>query len=397
MDIKSHQEIGNELNLFMFSPYSPGSCMMLPHGQVIYNKMMDMLRKEYRRRGYKEVSSPMIYNADLWKKSGHWDNYKENMFILDVDEDKYSLKGMNCPGHCLMYSHGKHSYRDLPIRYADFGILHRNEMSGSLTGLTRVRKFTQDDAHIFCRSDQIQEEISGCLDFLDHVYKLLGLDYEVTLSTRPDKFIGDIKRWEDAEDQLKKAIESKYPDYVTNDKDGAFYGPKIDIIVTDSFKRRHQCGTIQLDMQLPERFELTYKTEDSEDVPIIIHRAIYGSFERMLAVMLESTQGELPFWMSPRQVAIVPIIITDKSVMEYCKSIHDALYDYECFFDDGDNRFQHKIASAEVKKFSKIIVIGKKEVERKTINLREGKKNTEMTIIDFMSQFPAGIEHGSCR
>lgn len=391
----SHQELANNLKLFMFSEYSPGSCIMLPHGQRIYNRLMDLIKEEYYKRGYDEVSTPIIYKSKLWEKSGHWDHYRENMFQINVEDDEnqieYALKAMNCPGHCLIFDSQSYSYRDLPIKLADFGILHRNESSGSLRGLTRVRKFAQDDAHIFCRDDQIETQINECLDFLDFIYKKkLGLNYEITLSTRPDKFIGDIKRWESAEKQLENAIKSSGFEYTINEKDGAFYGPKIDVMVKDSMDRKNQCGTIQLDLQLPKRFGLKYATQDGEAEPVIIHRAIFGSFERFIAIILESTQGHLPMWLSPRQVAIIPIACTDKGIMDYCESIKAKLKEHKIYVDffDSDSRFQHKIAHAEVLKYNCIIVIGNTEVKNNTINVRENgkKKGREINIQELVDQ-----------
>ena len=307
-----HKQIGNKLQLFIFDEISPGSCFFLPKGAKIYNNLIDFLRNCYKKLGYQEVITPNIYKKELWQTSGHWDKYKENMFQiqkLNNDEDidtEFSLKPMNCPGHCKMFKHLSASYRDLPIRWADFGVLHRNELSGALTGLTRVRRFQQDDAHIFCTLDQVEKEIEDYLYFLKKVYEHFGFSFGVELSTRPEKYIGDLDNWNKAEEILEKKIKA-IPNWKINKGDGAFYGPKIDVKIKDSLKREHQLGTIQLDFNLPERFNLQYRTEEDFEQPVLIHRAIFGSVERFIAILLEHTNGNLPFWLSPRQICIVPV------------------------------------------------------------------------------------------
>ena len=395
--IVSHQTYGRELELFMFHESTPGSCFFLPHGTRIYNSIMNMLKVEYFKRGYEEVNTPNIYNSDLWKISGHWEHYKSNMFVFnvnDVDNDGknevqvFSNKPMNCPGHCLIFKHKIRSYKDLPIRLADFGVLHRNELSGSLRGLTRVRKFVQDDAHIFCRIDQMQNEIINCLKFLQYVYdKLNFTSYKMALSTRPDKYMGESSLWETAQDNLKAALESLEIPYDINDKDGAFYGPKIDIMIKDSHGRENQCGTIQLDFQLPNSFDLLYVDNNGEKLrPVIIHRAILGSFERMIGILLEHNEGKLPFWCSPRHVLIVPI---NPTVYEYCNTIREELRSHMLHVDieDSTNTINHKIRYGETMKYNHILVIGNKEETNKTVNHRVGKKNTEMNINDFVTHY----------
>eukprot|EP00357_Protocruzia_adherens_P032033 CAMPEP_0115010416 /NCGR_PEP_ID=MMETSP0216-20121206/23305_1 /TAXON_ID=223996 /ORGANISM="Protocruzia adherens, Strain Boccale" /LENGTH=602 /DNA_ID=CAMNT_0002378631 /DNA_START=38 /DNA_END=1842 /DNA_ORIENTATION=- len=257
---RDHRNVGKQQNLFMFHQWSPGSAFFMPQGAHVYNKLMDLIRKEYAVRGYTEVVSPNMYNCDLWKCSGHYQHYKDDMFIIDVDEQEFGLKPMNCPGHCLMFDNTIRSYKELPIRYADFGVLHRNEISGALSGLTRVRRFQQDDAHIFCTQDQIMQEVLGCLDFLAYIYGLFGFDFELALSTRPEKALGDVELWNVAEEQLAKALDAFGKPWKVNPGDGAFYGPKIDIKLFDALRRQHQCGTVQLDFQLPIRFNLQYRT-----------------------------------------------------------------------------------------------------------------------------------------
>ena len=395
--IITHQTYGRDLELFMFHESTPGCCFFLPHGTRIYNSMMDMLKTEYFKRGYEEVNTPNIFNSDLWKTSGHWDHYKSNMFTFNVNDTDdngennvqvFSNKPMNCPGHCLIFKHTIRSYKDLPLRFADFGVLHRNELSGSLRGLTRVRKFVQDDAHIFCRVDQIQNEIIGCLKFLQYVYdKLNFTSYKMALSTRPDKFMGDPSLWETAQNNLKTALEALKIPYDINDKDGAFYGPKIDIMIKDNHGRKNQCGTIQLDFQLPESFDLSYINNDGEKIrPVIIHRAILGSFERMIGILLEHHDGKLPFWCSPRHVLIVPINTT---VHQYCNNVRDVLRSNTLHVDieDSTNTINHKIRYGETMKYNHILVVGNTEENNNTVNHRVGKKNTEITVNDFISNF----------
>ena len=375
----NHRDIGNNLKLFFFDEISPGSCFFLPHGTKIYNKLMSYLRKNYDELGYKEVISPNLYNKKLWEQSGHWDKYKENMFLInkksihtDNDEDEYSLKPMNCPGHCMMFKHVLPSYRELPVRWADFGVLHRNELSGALTGLTRVRRFQQDDAHIFCMLDQVDKEIEDFLSFLDKVYSSFGFDFEVELSTRPEKYIGELENWNKAEEILENKIKV-FNNWKINKGDGAFYGPKIDVKIRDSLKREHQCGTIQLDFNLPERFDLKYVSEnEGHERPVLIHRAIFGSFERFIAILLEHTKGKLPFWVSPRQICIVPVNL---KYLTYAQSVKEKYNKYDIIIDDSTNTLNKKIRSAEKLCFNYIFVVGEKEEETNTINVRKLNKN----------------------
>uniref|UniRef100_A0A8C1YWZ0 threonine--tRNA ligase n=1 Tax=Cyprinus carpio TaxID=7962 RepID=A0A8C1YWZ0_CYPCA len=317
---RDHRKIGKDQELFFFHDLSPGSCFFLPRGAYIYNTLTEFIREEYSRRGFQEVASPNIYNSKLWETSGHWQHYSENMFSFPVEQDIFALKPMNCPGHCLMFSHRPRSWRELPLRLADFGVLHRNELSGTLTGLTRVRRFQQDDAHIFCTMDQIESEMKGCLDFLRCVYDVFGFSFQLHLSTRPEKFLGDIAVWNQAEKQLENSLNEFGEPWKLNPGDGAFYGPKIDITIKDAIGRYHQCATIQLDFQLPIRFNLTYVGRDGEDKdrPVIIHRAILGSVERMIAILTENYAGKWPLWLSPRQVMLVPV---NPSLEEYVKQV----------------------------------------------------------------------------
>lgn len=389
----THQEIGNELKLFMFHQYSPGSCFFLPHGTRIYNKLVDMLKQEYRKREYDEVMTPVMCLEELWKISGHWEHYKENMFIVEKEKlieehidakpsEQFILCPMNCSKHCLIYKSESRSFRDLPIRYADFGPLHRNEASGALRGLTRVRLFHQDDAHIFCAFEQIQSEIISCLDFLKYIYTdKLAIKYNVAISTRPDKFMGDLSMWDLAETQLKDALKAAGVEYTIKDKDGAFYGPKIDVSLTDCMNRQHQCGTIQLDFQLPEKFDLEYNASTGPLRPVIIHRAMLGSVERFIAVLTEHYQGMFPFWLSPRQIIVIPI---NSELNQYCEEIKKRLDKFYVDIDTSNATIQYKIKWATLLKYNRVLVVGKRELEHKTINLRQydGKK-IEMTLEEF--------------
>uniref|UniRef100_A0A8C7ZWI1 threonine--tRNA ligase n=1 Tax=Oryzias sinensis TaxID=183150 RepID=A0A8C7ZWI1_9TELE len=299
---RDHRKIGKDQELFFFHDLSPGSCFFLPRGAYIYNTLTEFIRDEYWRRGFQEVASPNVYNSKLWETSGHWQHYSENMFSFPVEEDVFALKPMNCPGHCLMFSHRPRSWRELPLRLADFGVLHRNELSGTLTGLTRVRRFQQDDAHIFCTMDQIESEMKGCLDFLRGVYNVFGFSFQLHLSTRPEKYLGDVEVWNQAE---KASVCASH---------------FIDIKIKDAIGRYHQCATIQLDFQLPIRFNLTFVGKDGDDKarPVIIHRAILGSVERMIAILTENYAGKWPLWLSPCQVMLVPV---NPSCEEYAKKV----------------------------------------------------------------------------
>ncbi|NXS01959.1 SYTC protein, partial [Oxylabes madagascariensis] len=291
---RDHRKIGRDQELFFFHELSPGSCFFLPKGAYIYNTLIEFIRSEYRKRGFQEVVTPNVFNSKLWMTSGHWQHYSDNMFSFEVEKEIFALKPMNCPGHCLMFDHRPRSWRELPLRLADFGVLHRNELSGALTGLTRVRRFQQDDAHIFCTMEQIEEEIKSCLEFLRTVYDVFGFSFKLNLSTRPEKYLGDIEVWNQAEKQLENSLNAFGEKWELNPGDGAFYGPKIDIQIKDAIGRYHQCATIQLDFQLPVRFNLTFVSHDGNDKtrPVIIHRAILGSVERMIAILTENYGGK---------------------------------------------------------------------------------------------------------
>lgn len=373
--MRDHRRIGREQELFMFNEMSPGSCFWLPHGTRIYSTLVDLLKTEYRKRGYEEVITPNMYNSKLWETSGHWGHYKENMFTFEVEKEMFGLKPMNCPGHALMFKSRERSYRELPWRVADFGVIHRNEFSGALTGLTRVRRFQQDDAHIFCRSDQIGQEIEKIFDFLGFIYGVFGFEFKMELSTRPEKYVGNIETWNAAETTLEASLNKWGGKWELNPADGAFYGPKIDIMISDALRRWHQCATIQLDFQLPDRFGLEYKTKETEseneayERPVMIHRAILGSVERMTAILTEHFAGKWPFWLSPRQILVVPVGV---KYQPYAQEIRDQMHDAG-FYTDVDlsgNTLQKKVRNGQMLKYNFIFIVGEQEMNEKSVNIR---------------------------
>ncbi|XP_037385320.1 threonine--tRNA ligase 1, cytoplasmic [Talpa occidentalis] len=381
---RDHRKIGRDQELYFFHELSPGSCFFLPKGAYIYNTLMEFIRSEYRKRGFQEVVTPNIYNSRLWMTSGHWQHYSDNMFSFEVEKELFALKPMNCPGHCLMFDHRPRSWRELPLRLADFGVLHRNELSGALTGLTRVRRFQQDDAHIFCAIEQIEDEIKGCLDFLRTVYSIFGFSFKLNLSTRPEKFLGDIEVWNQAEKQLENSLNEFGEKWELNPGDGAFYGPKIDIQIKDAIGRYHQCATIQLDFQLPIRFNLTFVSHDGDDKkrPVIVHRAILGSVERMIAILTENYGGKWPFWLSPRQVMVVPVGPTcDEYAQKVRQQFHDAKFMADIDLDPGCT-LNKKIRNAQLAQYNFILVVGEKEKTSGTVNIRtrDNKVHGERTI-----------------
>ncbi|KAF9159010.1 threonyl-tRNA synthetase [Actinomortierella ambigua] len=370
---RDHRKIGREQELFFFHELSPGSAFFLPHGARIYNTLMDFIKAEYRKRGYHEVMTPNMYNVKLWHTSGHWQNYQENMFAFDVEKDTFALKPMNCPGHCLMFGVRERSYRELPLRFADFGVLHRNEASGALTGLTRVRRFQQDDAHLFCRLDQLGEEIDATLDFLQHVYGIFGFEFSLALSTRPEKFLGEVAVWDQAEKMLGEALDRFGRPWTINPQDGAFYGPKIDIMIRDSLRRSHQCATLQLDFMLPERFQLEYRNAGGETSdfsrPVIIHRAMLGSVERMIAILTENCAGKWDFWISPRQIQIIPVAA---ALVPYAEKVQKQLHEAGFYVDvdSSDSTLNKKIRNAELAQYNFIFVVGAEEEASGSVNVR---------------------------
>lgn len=386
-----HRRIGTQQNLFFFHELSPGSCFFTPKGLHIYNTLIEFLRHEYRKRRFLEVMSPNIYNCKLWEKSGHWEHYAENMFTFDMSEhEKYSLKPMNCPGHCLIFNSTVRSWRELPLRLAEFGVLHRNEASGALTGLTRVRRFQQDDAHIFCTADQIEQEVNGSIEFMRAVYDHFDFEFSLSLSTRPESYMGELALWDKAEAALKSVLNNTGLKWELNEADGAFYGPKIDITITDSTGKPHQCATIQLDFQLPLRFDLYYVAPDSSHVkPIIVHRAIYGSIERFIAILCENYAGAWPFWLSPIQAQVVPI---STKFDEYAFKVRDRLYEEGFMVDvetDPGLTLNKKVRNAQVSKYNFILVVGAKEAEQDSVCVRvnvDGKSRQATVTVEKLIQ-----------
>ncbi|XP_048483972.1 threonine--tRNA ligase 1, cytoplasmic isoform X4 [Plutella xylostella] len=387
---RDHRKIGKEQELFFFHELSPGSCFFQPRGAHIYNTLVSLIREQYRARGFHEVVTPNIYNAKLWQTSGHWAHYADNMFSFEIEKETFALKPMNCPGHCLMFDVRSRSWRELPLRMADFGVLHRNELSGALSGLTRVRRFQQDDAHIFCTEQQIEPEVHGCLEFLDFIYSTFGFTYQLYLSTRPEKYLGDLKTWEHAEKALADSLNKFGKPWQVNPGDGAFYGPKIDIIIKDALRRSFQCATVQLDFQQPERFNLTYVSESGEKKrPVIVHRAILGSVERMVAILTESYAGKWPFWLSPRQAQLVPV---GPNFDEYALQVRDKLFAagfmVEADTDHGDT-LNKKVRNAQLAQFNYILVVGDKERSSGTVNVRtrDNKVHGEFTVDALIEHF----------
>ncbi|GLE01024.1 hypothetical protein PINS_up009837 [Pythium insidiosum] len=391
---RDHRRLGLSEELFFFHQLSPGSGFWLPHGAAIYFKLLKFIRAQYRARGYTEVITPNVFNMELWNISGHAQHYKENMFVFDVEGQEFALKPMNCPSHCLMFDHRSRSYRELPIRYADCGVLHRNELSGALTGLTRVRRFQQDDAHIFCRDDQIKSEVLSFLEFMKFVYDIFGITFALELSTRPAKAMGELEQWNVAEAQLAEALDEFVGkgNWKVNPGDGAFYGPKIDIMIMDALKRQHQCATVQLDFQLPIRFDLKYRSDNADDQqfkrPVIIHRAIYGSLERFIAVLVEHYAGKFPFWLSPRQILIVTVA---PQYVDYGFEVKDALFraGFDVEIDDSGKTLNKKIREGQLAHFNFILVVGAEEEKTRSVNIRtrdnkvHGTKSIEEAIAMF--------------
>ncbi|XP_015603699.1 threonine--tRNA ligase, cytoplasmic isoform X1 [Cephus cinctus] len=387
---RDHRKIGREQELFFFHELSPGSCFFQPRGAHIYNTLAEFIRSEYRKRGFQEVVTPNIYNSKLWQTSGHWAHYAENMFSFDVEKETFALKPMNCPGHCMMFDVRSRSWRELPLRMADFGVLHRNELSGALTGLTRVRRFQQDDAHIFCTGEQIKQEVLGALQFLKHVYTVFGFTFNLVLSTRPEKYLGELAVWDQAEKALAESLDDFGEPWKMNPEDGAFYGPKIDITIMDALKRSHQCATIQLDFQLPIRFNLSFVNENGEKTrPVIIHRAVLGSLERMIAILTESYAGKWPFWLSPRQAMVIPVGPQFDAYAETVKrELWDAGFMAEVDVDCGDT-MNKKIRNAQLAQFNFILVVGEKERSGGTVNVRtrDNVVHGEISIADLIKKF----------
>ncbi|MEI3111835.1 MAG: threonine--tRNA ligase [Oscillospiraceae bacterium] len=367
---RDHRRLGKELGLFTLMEEGPGFPFFLPKGMVLRNTLLDYWRKVHKKYGYVEISTPIILNQELWHRSGHWEHYKDNMYTTVIDGEDYAVKPMNCPGGMLVYKTEPHSYRDLPLRMAELGLVHRHELSGALHGLFRVRCFTQDDAHIFMTWDQMEEEIQNVVRLFDEVYSVFGLTYQIEVSTMPEDHIGDEKTWDFATETLKKAISDMGKDFVINEGDGAFYGPKLDFHLADSLGRTWQCGTIQLDMQMPERFELEYTGADGEKHrPVMIHRVVLGSIERFIGVITEHFGGAFPAWLTPVQVKVLPV--TDRAA-EYADGIAKALDDagFRVEVDHRSEKLGYKIREAQTMKIPYMVVVGDKDMENHTVSIR---------------------------
>ena len=389
---RDHRKLGKELGLFMMNEAGPGFPFFLPKGMVLKNTLLDYWREIHRRAGYVEVSTPIILNRKLWETSGHWDHYKNNMYTTVIDEEDYAIKPMNCPGGVLVYASEPRSYRDLPLRVGELGLVHRHEKSGQLHGLMRVRSFTQDDAHIFMTPEQIKEEIKGVVALIDEVYSLFGFEYHVELSTRPEDSMGSDEDWEMATDALKSALDELKLPFVVNEGDGAFYGPKIDFHLVDCIGRTWQCGTIQLDFQLPQRFALEYIGADGEKHrPIMIHRVVFGSIERFIGILIEHFAGAFPVWLAPVQVKVLPI--SDK-YMDYAHSVQEKLFDagIRSEVDTRSEKIGYKIREAQTSKIPYMLVVGQKEEEEGTVAVRsraagdEGAKNVDVFVEELLKE-----------
>jgi threonyl-tRNA synthetase len=392
---RDHRKLGKELDLFLFHPWAPASPFFLPKGAALYNGLLEFLREEYRKRGYQEVVSPQIFDVELFRTSGHYVNYKENMYFTEIDEREFGVKPMNCPGHFLLFREKLWSYRDLPVRFADFGRLHRYERSGVTAGLTRVRTFSQDDAHIFTPFEQVEPEIFAFLEFLDFVYGAFGFeDVEISLGLRPEKRIGADALWDRGEAALDDALKKTGRPYVVTPGDGAFYGPKIDFLVRDAIGRPWQLGTIQCDFAQPENFDLTYIGEDGKPHrPVVLHRAILGSVERFLGILIEHTAGNFPFWIAPVQAVVLPISdrFADRA-REIAARLREAGLRAEA--DDRSEKLGARIRKAELAKVPCMLVVGEKEAAAGTVSvrLRHGGDAGTMTVEDFLSNARRALE-----
>ncbi len=393
---RDHKKLGKELELFMMSEYGPGFPFFLNKGMILRNELENYWYKEHTKEGYQFIKTPIMLNKELWELSGHWYNYRENMYTSEIDEKVYAIKPMNCPGGMLVYKNSLHSYKDLPLRIGELGQVHRHEASGALNGLFRVRTFTQDDAHIFMRPDQIEEEIIRLINFIDRIYKVFGLTYDIELSTRPEeKYIGDLEVWDKSERALEDACKKAGHECKINPGDGAFYGPKLDFHIKDSLGRVWQCGTIQLDMNLPERFDLTYVDKDgSKKRPVMLHRVIFGSIERFIGILIEHYAGAFPLWLSPNQVNIIPV--NNEYHLEYCQKLKQNLekHNIRVEIDARDEKLSYRMRESQTKKNPYTLIIGDKEKETNTISYRIHGSNdtTNMAVFEFIEKLLKEIE-----
>ncbi|MEC1624375.1 threonine--tRNA ligase [Bacillus mojavensis] len=368
---RDHRKLGKQLELFMFSEEAPGMPFYLPKGQIVRNELERFSRELQTNAGYAEVRTPFMMNQRLWEQSGHWDHYRDNMYFSEVDDTAFAMKPMNCPGHMLIFKNSLYSYRDLPIRMAEFGQVHRHEYSGALNGMLRVRTFCQDDAHIFVREDQIESEIKEAIRLIDEVYRTFGFEYTVELSTRPEDSSGEDSVWDMSENALKHVLEDLGLPYEVNAGDGAFYGAKIDFHIKDALKRSHQCATIQLDFQMPEKFDLTYINEHNEKVrPVVIHRAVFGSIDRFFGILIEHFGGAFPVWLAPTQVHIIPVSHVH---MDYCEKVQSELkrLGIRANIDERNEKLGYKIRESQMQKIPYMLVLGDQEVNEKAVNVRQ--------------------------
>ena len=396
---RDHKKLGRELDLFMMSEYGPGFPFFLNNGMILRNELENFWYKEHTKEGYQFVKTPIMLNKELWELSGHWYNYRENMYTSEIDDRIFAIKPMNCPGGMLVYKNSLHSYKDLPLRIGELGQVHRHEASGALNGLFRVRTFTQDDAHIFMREDQIEDEVIKLIRFIDRMYSIFGLTYDIELSTRPEeKYIGSIDIWNKSEKALEDACHASGHDCKINPGDGAFYGPKLDFHIKDSLGRVWQCGTIQLDMNLPERFDLTYVDSDgSKKRPVMLHRVIYGSIERFIGILIEHYAGAFPLWLSPVQVNIIPV--NNEYHLDYSNKLKQILEenDIRVNLDDRNEKLSYKMRESQTKKIPLTLIIGDNEVNEKTVSYRVfgSKDTTTLSIDEFVQKINDAIKNKS--
>ena len=380
---RDHRRLGRDLDLFSLHEEGPGFPFLHPKGMVIWNELLTYWHEVHARAGYSEIRTPIILNRGLWENSGHWDKYRENMYFTEIDGQDYAVKPMNCPGAILIYRNSLHSYRELPIRYAELGLVHRHEKSGTLHGLMRVRAFTQDDAHIFARPDQIQDEILGVINLIDDFYRTFGFSYHVELSTKPENAIGSDEIWELATESLRAALDARGIDYKVNEGDGAFYGPKIDFHLTDCLGRTWQCGTIQLDFVMPERFDLSYVGDDGDKHrPVMIHRVVFGALERFMGMLIEHFAGAFPVWLSPVQTVVMPV---SEAHVDYAGSGAEQLRDIgvRCELDDRNEKLGYRIREARLQKVPYMLVVGDSEVSSQSVSVRaRGQANAETVSLD---------------
>ncbi|EFR32993.1 MAG: threonine--tRNA ligase [Peptoniphilus harei] len=392
---RDHRKLGKELDLFSMHEEGPGFPFFHPNGMILRNNLLNWWRGVLDENGYGEILTPIILNEALWHRSGHWDHYKDNMYFTKIDDGDYAVKPMNCPGSILVYNSNKHSYRDLPIRLAEYGIVHRHELSGALHGLFRVRTFTQDDAHVYCLFSQVKDEVFKMIDLADYLYSTFGFKYSIELSTRPDDYMGELEAWNLAEKSLKEALEEKNLPYTINEGDGAFYGPKIDFHLEDAIGRTWQCGTIQLDFQLPENFDLTYVDENGErQRPVMLHRALLGSVERFMGILIEHFAGKFPLWLSPVQVEVIPV--SDK-FKDFAESIADKLHaaGLRVHLDGRAEKVGYKIREAQVKKINYMLVIGEKEETsgKLSVRKRNGEEVQDVDVDEFIASLKEEIKN----